>query len=282
MAAQTAIRSYVIVVLGGLGSLRGALLGGLFLGMVEALTAGCYPDPSKGATYQVTSGLLVFLVVLRCGRRDSSGGPSDGMRAASAVGPCRARRGPLAGICPVAAWMGSEYKLDVARLALYSACLTIWSLLAGVAGQFSFGHVAIAGIAGYAGALWGRQFPQIPVLGTSGSLSWSAWSRPGSSAPSWAPSCSAFAAPIWRCSRSPSARSHGSWSSLRRMSPAAGSRWRSPSSRAPPAALLRDARDGRRCSPSSTRSSARGSACFFARSARIQDAAAAMGVDSSR
>ena len=64
MAAQTAIRSYVIVVLGGLGSVRGVLLGGLFLGVVEALTAGCYPDPSKGATYQVASGLLVFLVVL--------------------------------------------------------------------------------------------------------------------------------------------------------------------------------------------------------------------------
>jgi branched-chain amino acid transport system permease protein len=64
MAAQTAIRSYVIVVLGGLGSVKGALLGGLFLGIVEALTAGCYPDPSKGATYQVVSGLLVFLVVL--------------------------------------------------------------------------------------------------------------------------------------------------------------------------------------------------------------------------
>jgi len=64
MAAQTAIRSYVIVVLGGLGSVKGALFGGLFLGIVEALTAGCYPDPSKGATYQVASGLLVFLVVL--------------------------------------------------------------------------------------------------------------------------------------------------------------------------------------------------------------------------
>jgi branched-chain amino acid transport system permease protein len=64
MAAQTAIRSYVIVVLGGLGSVKGALLGGLFLGIVESLTAGCYPDPSKGATYQLASGLLVFLVVL--------------------------------------------------------------------------------------------------------------------------------------------------------------------------------------------------------------------------
>jgi branched-chain amino acid transport system permease protein len=64
MASQTAIRSYVIVVLGGLGSVSGALLGGLALGVVEALTAACYPDPSKGATYQVASGLLVFLIVM--------------------------------------------------------------------------------------------------------------------------------------------------------------------------------------------------------------------------
>jgi ABC-type branched-subunit amino acid transport system ATPase component/ABC-type branched-subunit amino acid transport system permease subunit len=65
-------------------------------------------------------------------------------------------------------WLGSGYQLDVARRALYAACLTgIWSLLAGVAGQFSFGHVAIAGIAGYAGAVWGRQVSgQTPVLGT--------------------------------------------------------------------------------------------------------------------
>jgi len=65
-------------------------------------------------------------------------------------------------------WLGSGYQLDVARRALYAACLTgIWSLLAGVAGQFSFGHVAIAGIAGYAGAVWGRQVSAtVPLLGT--------------------------------------------------------------------------------------------------------------------
>jgi branched-chain amino acid transport system permease protein len=64
-------------------------------------------------------------------------------------------------------WLGSGYQLDVARRALYAACLTgVWSLLAGVGGQFSFGHVAIAGIAGYAGAIWGRSVSaHTPVLG---------------------------------------------------------------------------------------------------------------------
>ena len=65
-------------------------------------------------------------------------------------------------------WITSEYQLDIARMALYSACLTVtWSLLAGVAGQFSFAHIALAGIAAYSGALWGRAIPAaIPVLGS--------------------------------------------------------------------------------------------------------------------
>lgn len=51
----------------------------------------------------------------------------------------------------------SDYRLDVARNGFYFAGLTAtWSLLAGVAGQFSFAHVAIAGLAGYASAIWGR------------------------------------------------------------------------------------------------------------------------------
>jgi branched-chain amino acid transport system permease protein len=64
MAGQTAIRSFVIVVLGGLGSVPGSLVGGLIVGVTESMTAACYPDPNKGATYQIASGLIVFLAVL--------------------------------------------------------------------------------------------------------------------------------------------------------------------------------------------------------------------------
>lgn len=64
VASQTAIRSYVTIVLGGLGSVLGAFVGGLVLGAVEALTASCFPDPSRGATYQMAAGLLIFALVL--------------------------------------------------------------------------------------------------------------------------------------------------------------------------------------------------------------------------
>ena len=62
MTAST--RSYVIIVLGGLGSVPGALLGGLVIGLVEALGAGCYPDPSKGAAYKTAFGLIIFAAML--------------------------------------------------------------------------------------------------------------------------------------------------------------------------------------------------------------------------
>lgn len=64
----------------------------------------------------------------------------------------------------------SGYRLDVAMLALYLAILSsTWSLLAGVAGQFSFAHAAIAGLAGYSGAIWSRQlFGTSEMLASSG------------------------------------------------------------------------------------------------------------------
>ena len=64
VGAEMVGRSYVIVVLGGLGSVPGALLGGVIVGIVEALGAGCYPDPSRGAAYKEAFALVIFVLVL--------------------------------------------------------------------------------------------------------------------------------------------------------------------------------------------------------------------------
>ena len=64
VGVDASTRSFVIIVLGGLGSIPGALLGGLTIGLVEALGAGCYPDPSAGAAYKTAFGLVIFAIVL--------------------------------------------------------------------------------------------------------------------------------------------------------------------------------------------------------------------------
>ena len=57
-------RSFVIIVLGGMGSLPGAFVGGLIVGLVEALGAGCVPDPQRAAAYIPAYGMLILTLVL--------------------------------------------------------------------------------------------------------------------------------------------------------------------------------------------------------------------------
>jgi branched-chain amino acid transport system permease protein len=58
------IRSYIIIVLGGMGSLPGSILGGLLIGLVESFGAGYFPDPSRALNYKTVFGLLIFVLVL--------------------------------------------------------------------------------------------------------------------------------------------------------------------------------------------------------------------------
>ncbi len=57
-------RSFVIIVLGGMGSLPGAFIGGLIVGIVEALGAGCVPDPQRAASYIPAYGMIILVLVL--------------------------------------------------------------------------------------------------------------------------------------------------------------------------------------------------------------------------
>lgn len=59
-----ALRAFVIIVLGGLGSLPGAFIGGLILGLIEATGAGCVPDPTRAAAYLPAYGMIVLTLVL--------------------------------------------------------------------------------------------------------------------------------------------------------------------------------------------------------------------------
>ncbi|RPI35292.1 MAG: branched-chain amino acid ABC transporter permease [Chloroflexota bacterium] len=64
VGAQPSIRSYVIIVLGGMGSIPGSIIGGIIIGLVESLGAGYFPDPSRGLNYKTAFGLIIFALVL--------------------------------------------------------------------------------------------------------------------------------------------------------------------------------------------------------------------------
>lgn len=64
VGAVPSIRSYVIIVLGGMGSIPGSILGGLLIGLVESFGAGYFPDASRGLNYKTAFGLIIFALVL--------------------------------------------------------------------------------------------------------------------------------------------------------------------------------------------------------------------------
>ncbi|MCA9963166.1 MAG: branched-chain amino acid ABC transporter permease [Anaerolineales bacterium] len=57
-------RAFVIIVLGGMGSLPGAFLGGLLVGLFEAAGTGCIPDPTRAASYIPAYGMIILTLVL--------------------------------------------------------------------------------------------------------------------------------------------------------------------------------------------------------------------------
>jgi len=64
VGVQASGRSFVIIVLGGMGSLPGAFIGGLLVGLVEAAGAGCIPDPQRAAAYIPAYGMIILTLVL--------------------------------------------------------------------------------------------------------------------------------------------------------------------------------------------------------------------------
>ncbi len=57
-------QAFAIVILGGMGSVPGAILAGLLIGLSENLFIALFPDPSKALTYGQAFSLLVLMVVL--------------------------------------------------------------------------------------------------------------------------------------------------------------------------------------------------------------------------
>jgi branched-chain amino acid transport system permease protein len=64
MGILPGIKAFVIIVLGGMGSVSGSILGALLLAFVESFGSILIPDPSRALAYKDAYGLLVLVIVL--------------------------------------------------------------------------------------------------------------------------------------------------------------------------------------------------------------------------
>jgi branched-chain amino acid transport system permease protein len=58
------IHAYVIVILGGMGSVLGSIIAGIVLGESESLFTAFFPDPTRALAYTNAFGVLVLMIVL--------------------------------------------------------------------------------------------------------------------------------------------------------------------------------------------------------------------------
>jgi branched-chain amino acid transport system permease protein len=58
------IHAFVIVILGGMGSVLGSIIAGLLLGEAESLFTAFFPDPTRALAYTNAFGLLILMIVL--------------------------------------------------------------------------------------------------------------------------------------------------------------------------------------------------------------------------
>lgn len=64
MGAMPVIKAFVIIVLGGMGSIKGTIIASLLLGEAESLGSVLFPDLTRGLAYKNAFGLLFLAVVL--------------------------------------------------------------------------------------------------------------------------------------------------------------------------------------------------------------------------
>ena len=69
MAIEFVIQAFAVVVIGGLGSMRGALAGALIVGLIGAVSIAVYPELEILATYAVVIGVLLLRPSGLFGRR---------------------------------------------------------------------------------------------------------------------------------------------------------------------------------------------------------------------
>jgi len=147
--------AFVVVVVGGMGSVPGALLAAVLIGVVDAFGVLWLPKASLVMTFVV---MAVVLIVRPWGLL---GRPEGGARGAGgAVGALGAftlgRRWTLAALAALLLlppWLPTFWVLvlvEVLAFALFAASL---HLLMGTGGMVSFGHAAAFGLGGYGAAL---------------------------------------------------------------------------------------------------------------------------------
>ena len=169
MGQNIIIVIFAIVVIGGMGSIIGAIVSGFMLGIVEGLTKVFYPEASSTIIFIVMALVLITRPAGLFGRDEGSSHGGANFTGAAKGGsdrPAMARYLVGLGLLGLAAPF-FIYPLFLMKLLCFALFAAAYNLLFGYVGLLAFGHAAFFGAAayvtGHAAKVWGLT-PELAVL----------------------------------------------------------------------------------------------------------------------
>lgn len=168
MGSNIVIVVFAVVVIGGLGSIRGAIISGFALGLAEGLTKVIYPQASTTIIFVIMAIVLLVKPSGLFGKQDAAPATDVPPAVAMPTGSRRYQSLLLAGmfvlLCVLPFLVYPPVLMRVLCFALFAMA---FNLLVGYVGLLSFGHAAFFGMASYATAYsakaWGFP-PEAAIL----------------------------------------------------------------------------------------------------------------------
>jgi branched-chain amino acid transport system permease protein len=162
MGSEIIIVVFAVVVIGGMGSILGAIVTGFALGVVEGLTKVFYPEASTTVVFIVMAIVLLLRPAGLFGaatRAAAAGESHAAVAAGSALSPGAARSVTVALLLAGIAAPLLVYPVFLMKVLCFALFACAFNLLLGYVGLLSFGHAAFYGGASYLTAqavkVWG-------------------------------------------------------------------------------------------------------------------------------
>ena len=184
MGADLIIVVFAVVVIGGMGSILGAIVTGFGLGLIEGLTKVFYPEASNTVIF------VIMAIVLLIGRPACSARRSEtAMSSVHQPHRARRRRPRPTSSARIASrssrwrccWRWRRpvvYPIFLMKVMCFALFACAFNLLIGFGGLLSFGHAMFLGTAGYASAhaakVWGFT-PELAILFGTGCAALLGW-----------------------------------------------------------------------------------------------------------
>jgi len=154
MGSEIIIVVFAVVVIGGMGSIKGAVVGGYLLGVAEGLTKVFYPEASTTVVFIIMAVVLLvrpaglFGAVVTAPTPEAEGHAAGG----SGRSPALVRTLVLVALAAalVAPWL--MYPVFLMKVLCFALFACAFNLLMGYGGLLSFGHAAFYGGASYLAA----------------------------------------------------------------------------------------------------------------------------------